>query len=137
MAKVTRHNHPLMVNARRESYNAGRAEGFVEGRKYGKEEQMEACNETVERLHTFYRKIISGLEKKKNNQFKSIEISFNESQDMHFVSFINIRYEHSGNSYEGIVRYSPDHKFTAEEIVEGCNALLKQMILNHDREVEE
>ena len=73
MAKVNRHNHPLMVNARRESYHAGKAEGFVEGREYGKNEQMRVCNETVENLTKFYKTIISGLEEKIKTMDKVIK----------------------------------------------------------------
>ncbi len=59
MSKVNRHNHPLMVNARRESYYAGRADGYKEGYQEGYEAR---CTE----IHRYYRIIISALESKAN-----------------------------------------------------------------------
>ena len=41
MPKVNRHNHPLMVNARKASYHAGYADGFKEGYKKGYEQRCE------------------------------------------------------------------------------------------------
>ena len=59
MPKVNRHNHPLMVEARRESYYAGRADGYREGYQKGYEAR---CSE----IHRYYRIIISALESKIN-----------------------------------------------------------------------
>lgn len=33
--KITRHNHPLMVNARKAAYMAGKADGYLEGYQQG------------------------------------------------------------------------------------------------------
>ncbi len=55
MAKVNRHNHPLMVNARRESYYAGKADGYKEGYQKGYEAK---CTE----LHHHYRVLLSALQ---------------------------------------------------------------------------
>ena len=55
MAKINRHNHPLMVNARRESYYAGRRDGHKEGLQQGYEAR---CNE----LHRYYRVLLSALQ---------------------------------------------------------------------------
>ena len=57
--KINRHNHPLMVNARRDSYFAGRRDGYAEGYQKGYEER---CNE----IHRFYKIIIAALESKAN-----------------------------------------------------------------------
>lgn len=65
--KITRHNHPLMVNARKESYMAGRADGYKEGYQKGYEER---CNE----LHRYYRTIIAALETKLDTATKMIRI---------------------------------------------------------------
>lgn len=67
MAKVNRHNHPLMVNARRESYNAGRADGYKEGYQKGYEAR---CNE----LHRYYRTIISAFRTQLDVANKKIRI---------------------------------------------------------------
>lgn len=136
MAKVTRHNDPLLAEARRMAYQAGHAEGFVKGREYGRNEKIEVQDQAVENLKKHYSTIISNLDKQTNNQFELIKISVDESQDMHFVSSISICYVHSGNLYGGEIRYAPGHKFTVEEVVECVNALLEQMILSHKQEVD-
>ena len=64
MAKVTRHNHPLMVEARKLAYNAGLGDGFKRGYEQASKDANVICNKTAERLHKFYKTIISGLENK-------------------------------------------------------------------------
>ena len=55
--KITRHNHPLMVGARRESYRAGYRKGYEEGRKQG---FLNDCTA----LHHYYKTLIHALELK-------------------------------------------------------------------------
>ena len=65
--KITRHNHPLMVNARKESYMAGRADGYKEGYQKGYEEK---CAD----IHKYYRIIISAFEVREGMAKKRIEM---------------------------------------------------------------
>lgn len=67
MKKVDRHNHPLMVNARRESYWAGRKDGYEDGYKKG----YEQCNDN---LAHYYEIIIAMLEKRLNKMNEAMEI---------------------------------------------------------------
>ena len=48
MGKVNRHNHPLMVNARKESHAAGYREGFEYGYKKGLEERCDTLKRHYE-----------------------------------------------------------------------------------------
>ncbi len=57
MAKVTRHNHPLMVNARKEAYFAGKGDGFKEGYQKG-------YSARCEELTHYYTTIIEVLDSK-------------------------------------------------------------------------
>ena len=69
MAKVTRHNHPLMVNARKESYFAGKADGYKEGYQKG-------YSARCEDLTRYYTTIIGVLDSKLNvlrETIKSLE----------------------------------------------------------------
>lgn len=138
MAKVTRHNHPLMVNARRESYHAGKAEGFVEGREYGKNEQMRVCNETVENLTKFYKAIISGLENKMHTMEKvingfervrGIRLIVCEDNDMPNCSpssvAINLMTE--GEGY-GLFYRVEKPTLTASEVVDVANKVFEELI---------
>lgn len=65
--KITRHNHPLMVNARKESYMAGRADGYKEGYQKGYEEK---CVD----IHRYYKIIISAFEVREDMAKKRIEL---------------------------------------------------------------
>ena len=136
MAKVTRHNHPLIVNARKESYNAGYREGYKNGYESRSKEHNKIFDTNMQELHSFYRTIISELKEKKNHHFESIELVVAESKDMHFLSYIEIRYTINGIMHEETVGYNPDHRFTTKEIVETCNKLLKQMLSNYKGEIE-
>ena len=53
--KITRHNHPIMVNARKESYMAGRADGYYEVYQQG-------CEHRCTEIHRYYKTIISALQ---------------------------------------------------------------------------
>jgi flagellar biosynthesis/type III secretory pathway protein FliH len=67
--KITRHNHPLIVNARKESYWAGRSDGYYEGYQQG-------CEHRCTEVHRYYRTIISALETKldvANERIKMLE----------------------------------------------------------------
>lgn len=55
--KVNRNNHPILVKARRESYYAGRKDGYNDGYKIGYQTR---CDE----IHRFYKIIIHALEAK-------------------------------------------------------------------------
>ena len=55
--KITRHNHPLMVGARKESYRAGFKKGYDEGMRQG------FANDSTA-LHHYYKTIIHALELK-------------------------------------------------------------------------
>ena len=54
--KVNRHNHPLMVNARRESYFAGKCDGLKEGYQRG-------VNESNDALKRYYETILAANQK--------------------------------------------------------------------------
>lgn len=138
MAKVTRHNHPLMVNARRESYHAGKAEGFVEGREYGKNEQMRVCNETVENLTKFYKTIISGLENKMHTMEKvinglervrGIRLIVREDNDMPNCSpsSVAIKLMTEGEGY-GLFYRVEKPTLTVPEVVEVANEVFEELI---------
>lgn len=74
MGKVNRHNHPLMVNARRESYRAGVKVGFNEGYRQGYD--MKGTE-----IHNHYKKIIYSLERKM--EFEKIK-AFKEGTELGF-----------------------------------------------------
>ena len=57
MSKVNRHNHPLMVKARRESYRAGVKVGYDEGYRQG-------YNMKCTEIHNYYKTITYALELK-------------------------------------------------------------------------
>lgn len=57
MAKVNRHNHPLMVKARRASYYAGKRDGFNDGFKKGFEQRCE-------NLQHYYQTILAVFQKR-------------------------------------------------------------------------
>ena len=61
--KVNRHNHPMMVKARKESYMAGIRDGYRDGYKNGYEQK---CDE----IHRYYRIIIQALERKMEVKLK-------------------------------------------------------------------
>lgn len=69
MAKVTRHNHPLMVEARKLAYNAGLGDGYKRGYE-------QASKDANERLHKFYKTIIFGLE----NKIKTMELAMKKGE---------------------------------------------------------
>ena len=135
MAKVTRHNHPLMVNARRESYNAGLADGYKRVYEQASKDANVICNNTAERLTKFYKTIISGLENKINTMekvikgFEDIQIIINENNDMpnSFPSTAGIKYRIGGQLY-GFYYGFDKPELTKAEIVEAANYLLKEMI---------
>ena len=128
--KINRHNHPILVKARKEAYEAGRRDGYKAKAEHVYESVRGLCDITIQRLHNHYRYIIDSLTEAKINKFESIEISFDESQDMHFVSWIRLLYVYGGKTYVNYLRYTPGHKFTALEIVEDCNELIRKMLLN-------
>jgi flagellar biosynthesis/type III secretory pathway protein FliH len=65
--KINRHNHPIMVNARRKSYHAGMADGYKDGYRAGYEAR---CDE----LHRYYRTIIAALETKLDTANEAVRI---------------------------------------------------------------
>ena len=67
MAKVNRHNHPLMVNARKESYYAGRSDGYKEGYEKG-------YSQRCEDLTRYYATIIEVLDSKLNTLREVIKL---------------------------------------------------------------
>lgn len=67
MKKVNRHNHPLMVNARREAYQAGRTDGYKEGFQKG----YEQCNDNL--VH-YYETILAVFQKRLNKMQEAMEI---------------------------------------------------------------
>lgn len=103
--KVNRNNHPILIKARRESYFAGRKEGYNDGYATGF-----SCK--CETVHNYYKNITHALERRVDVLTKELAILRDEDS------------AYSQGYREGFRAAKEDIRYTVEEMQRCINGIL-------------
>lgn len=141
--KINRHNNPIIVEARKKAYFAGKAEGYKEGFEAGVEAGRRSLDNYINTLHNHYKCIINSIDKATNNQFTDVvliydpeSLTFDYDEGWTTKLELGVSYSHSGSRHYESREFPPCCEMTIEKLLEVYNELLARMIKNHSREVE-
>lgn len=96
------------------------------------EKTIKDCDRAIENLHKHY-----GYMMKTLSPIEKIHLSYADDNDMHFVSWITVRYIHKGITYEKNRRYKPGYTFSKSELVQVYNELLEEILSDKVKRLEE
>ena len=87
------------------------------------EKTIKACDKSIENLHKHYRFLMQNL-----SPIREIKLSYADDNDMHFCSWISIKYVKEGIHYEKTVRFAPGTVFSKGGLVATFNKMLEAII---------
>jgi hypothetical protein len=87
------------------------------------EKTIKACDKSIENLHKHYEFLMQNL-----SPIREIKLSYADDNDMHFCSWISIKYVKKGRLYEKTERFAPGTGFSKGTLVATFNKLLEQIL---------
>jgi hypothetical protein len=87
------------------------------------EKTIKECDKSIENLHKHYGFLMQNL-----SPIQGIKLSYADDNDMHFCSWIEVRYVKRGISYEKQERFAPGTTFDKGMLVRVFNQLLEQIL---------
>lgn len=128
--KVTRKrskNNPIIVEARKKAYFAGKAEGYKEGFEAGVEAGRRSLDNYINTLHNHYKYLINNIS---YVSFDEIKFVYEKEPDPHFVDTIKIYWRFNHKDYGHL--HIPYHNLPL--LCERLNEVFERKIADAKRE---